>query len=85
MKITAVESVQKTVLKRTECDRCKKPDTSSGPYSLFDFTLTIEKGENDGYGAQYNQSTTTVDLCEPCAEELKLLLLANGYRLNEED
>ena len=81
MIITVVQNIEKIVVKRVECDKCGKLDARGGPYDRFGFDFEIRKGEYDGYGGEYNCETTTMDLCEPCTEELKKLLLANGYRL----
>jgi len=85
------EEYTETVTRKREvkaiCDKCGDEIQNPDGQGYEDRDFTLEKTAGDNYGAEGAdiKGWGVEDLCDPCAESLKMLLIANGYKITPID
>ncbi len=83
-KITETKTVTRRELVKVTCDKCNTEIPDEGSYDLREFDLSFAEGSSYPDGGK-KEGWEVEDLCNPCIEWLKNLLIENNVKITKVD
>ncbi len=84
-KYTETKTVTRRKFVKTTCDKCNAEILSEGSYDTRDFDLSFTKGTSWPDSSGDAKGWQVADLCDPCIEWLRNLLIESNVMIAEID